>query len=147
MAPEEARRQFGESMGGRGPGDAMVAQLTDADSWAASCTSKGGVCVVAALAPDAGADAGAHAAQLAVLRAAAEGRGDQPLHFCWFEAGVGAPPHTAAFAAALGLDGGATPPQLVAVAPKKERAAVMTGRFEKARSRVGWVGCAALVCA
>lgn len=137
MAPEEARRQFGESMGGRGPADAMVAQITDTDSWAASCTSKGGVCVVAALAPASGADADAHAAQLAVLRSAAEGRGDQPLHFCWFEAGPGAPRQGAAFAAALGLDGGSTPPQLVALAPKKERAAVMTGRFEKASAELG----------
>lgn len=70
------------------------------------------------------------AKQLGVLRAVAEGRAEQPLHFCWFEAGPAAPPAARGFAAALGLDGGQVP-ALVALAPKKERAAVMTARFEK----------------
>ena len=72
------------------------------------------------------------AKQLGVLRAVAEGRADQPLHFCWFEAGAAAPPAARGFAAALGLDGGQVP-ALVAVAPKKERSAIMTARFEKVR--------------
>ncbi len=70
--------------------------------------------------------------QLDVLRAAAEGRADHPLHFCWFEAGPAASPAARSFAAAMGLDGGQVP-ALVAVAPKKERSAIMTARFEKVR--------------
>lgn len=68
--------------------------------------------------------------QLEVLRAAAEGRAEQPLYFCWFEAAATWAGQQ--FAARLGLDGGQAP-ALVAVAPKKERSAVMTGRFEKVR--------------
>ena len=72
--------------------------------------------------------------QLDVLRAAAEGRAEQPLYFCWFEAApAGA---SQQFAARLGLDAGQAP-ALVAVAPKKERSAIMTGRFEKVR---WWAG-------
>ena len=70
--------------------------------------------------------------QLEVLRAAAEGRAEQPLHFCWFEAAATWAGQQ--FAARLGLDGGQAP-ALVAVAPKKERSAVMTGRFEKVRRK------------
>lgn len=65
-----------------------------------------------------------------MLRAVAEGRADQPLHFCWFESGAAAPAPARSFAVALGLDGGQVP-ALVAVAPKKERSAIMTARFEK----------------
>lgn len=108
----------------------------------ASCLSKGGVCVVAALSAG---DAEAQAAQLEVLRAAAAGRGEQPLHFCWFTSGAGAPPAAAAFAAGLGLDGGQAP-ALVAVSPKKERTAIMTARFEKVRAVHASSTCAAGVC-
>lgn len=95
----------------------------------ASCLDKGGVCIVAALAAG---DSAAQAAQLEVLRGAAAGRGDQPLHFSWFAAGSGAPPANAAFSAALGLDAQQAP-ALVALAPKKQRTAVLTGRFEQVR--------------
>lgn len=77
------------------------------------------------------------AAQLEVVRAAAAGRADQPLHFCFYEAG----PAAAEFASQLGLEGGQAP-ALVAVAPKKERSAIMTGRFEKVgcfKSGLGWL--------
>ena len=60
-----------------------------------------------------------------MLRSAAAGRADQPVHFCYYVAGGGAQ----GFAAELGLDGGQAP-ALVAVAPKKQRSAVMTARFQ-----------------
>lgn len=94
----------------------------------ASCLDKGGVCIVAALA----VDSTSQAAQLEVLRGAAAGRGDQPLSFSWFAAGNGAAPAQSAFAASLGLDV-AQAPALVALAPKKQRTAILTGRFEQAR--------------
>ncbi|KAL4420014.1 hypothetical protein ABPG75_007112 [Micractinium tetrahymenae] len=118
-APEDAIEQF---TGARR--DAMVAQVTDQESWQASCLSKGGVCIVAALA----AGKAEQAAQLEIVRFAAVGRAEQPLHFSWFGAS-----HTGAvaeFGAQLGLDAGQAP-ALVAVAPRKERSAVMTARFEK----------------
>lgn len=98
-------------------------QVTNQESWQASCLSKGGVCIVAALAAGE-----AQAAQLETVRSAAAGRAEQPLHFSWFQAA-----HAGAagqFAAQLGLDAGQAP-ALVAVAPRKERFAVMTGRFDK----------------
>ncbi|KAL4419270.1 hypothetical protein ABPG77_004828 [Micractinium sp. CCAP 211/92] len=117
-APDDAIEQFAGAQR-----DAMVAHVTDQESWEASCLSKGGVCIVAALAAGE-----AQAAQLETVRAAAVGRAEQPLHFSWFQAATfGA---AAQFAAQLGLDAGQAP-ALVAVAPRKERAAVMTGRFDK----------------
>lgn len=73
----------------------------------------------------------AQATQLETVRSAASGRAEQPLHFSWFEAahaGV-----AARFAAQLGLDAGQAP-ALVALAPRKERVAIMTGRFEAVRT-------------
>lgn len=88
------------------------------------------MCIVAALVAGE-----AQSAQLETVRAAAVGRAEQPLHFSWFQAATfGA---AAQFAAQLGLDAGQAP-ALVAVAPRKERAAVMTGRFDKVRA--AWVG-------
>lgn len=112
----------------------MVAQVTDQQSWQATCLSQGGVCIVAALSP--GQE---QAAQLEVLRGAAAGRSEQPLHFAWFElpdagaaahGGGGAAAAASSFAEQLGL-GGRAAPALVAVAPRKERTAVMSGRFQK----------------
>ena len=101
-------------------------QITDQEAWQDNCLDKGGVCIVAALS----ADEAERQNQLEVLRAAAERRAEQPLYFCWFEAArVGAGQQ---FAERLGLGGGQAP-ALVAVSPKKERSAVMTGRFEKVR--------------
>ncbi|PSC75196.1 Helicase sen1 [Micractinium conductrix] len=121
-APDEILEQF---TGGRQRGDSMVAQIVDQESWQGSCLDKGGVCVVAALS---GGEA-QQAQQLEVLRGVAAGRSDQPLHFCWFQAGGGGSAG-GAFASGLGLEAGQAP-ALAAVATKKGRGATMTGRFAK----------------
>lgn len=118
-APEDAMGMFGGAKQ-----DATLAQVTDQESWQDSCLGKGGVCIVAALS----ADEKEQAAQLEVLRGAAAGRAEQPLHFAWFQASpLGG---AAGFAGQLGLDAGQAP-ALVAVSPRKERTAVMTARFDK----------------
>ena len=113
--------QFNDLLGTAKPPPA-VTELADAAALEAACTSRGGICVIAALDP---ADP-KHADHLEALQAVAALRDGQPLAFSW----VSAKAH-AAFVRGLGATPANTP-AVIALSPKKLRYAVMTSALSKA---------------
>lgn len=112
--------QFEDLLGTAKPPPA-VTELADAAALEAACTSKGGICIIAALDPA----APKHADHLEALQAVAALRDGQPLSFSW----VSAKAH-AAFVRGLGATPANTP-AVVALSPKKLRYAVMTSALSK----------------